>query len=293
MRLSSHEPEVLGRVLRWAEGDARVRAVLMTSTRVTAGAPLDLLSDYDLVLIVSDMAPFTTAGDWVREIGEPLLRVRDVTEDLGIAVQNDMLIFTDGVKIDFSIWPVSLNTQIQAAGRLPDEFDYGYRVLLDRDDLTSAWPAPRHAAFRELPPTPERFQSLVEEFWFVTTYVAKNLWRQEFIPARVIFDYELKYLIVLKMLTWRAGIDHHWTIQPGFFGKGMQRYLAPHIWDTWLATYSGPSTSEMWAALHATIELFREVAQSVAADMGFSYPHQTDSLMLDYLHQIEQLPPRE
>lgn len=293
MKLASDEDDVLGRVLHWASGDERVRAALLTSSRVTAGAPRDILSDYDLALIVSDLAPFTPAGDWVREIAEPLLRVRDVSEDMGVSVQNDMLFFADGVKIDFSIWPVSLTAQIQATGKLPDEFDDGYRVLLDRDGLTRDWPPPRHQAFQLDPPTAEQFQSLLEEFWFVSTYVAKNLWRQEFIPARVIFDYEMKYLIVLKMLAWRAGLDHHWAIQPGFFGKGMQRYLAPRIWDAWLATYSGPDAAEMRAALYATIALFREVAQGVAAEMGFPYPEETDALMLNYLRQIEQLPPRE
>jgi aminoglycoside 6-adenylyltransferase len=67
---------------------------------------------------------------------------------------------------------------------LPEDLDVGYRVLVDKDGATSSWAAPTQHA--HIPPKPSRaeYDALVEEFWSVTTYVAKGLWRVELFFAK-------------------------------------------------------------------------------------------------------------
>ena len=47
-----------------------------------------------------------------------------------------------------SLWPCALTERIIARGTLPAEFDGGFRVLLDKGDLTRDWPPPSHTARR-------------------------------------------------------------------------------------------------------------------------------------------------
>lgn len=294
MKLATNEAEVLARVLHWAESDKRVRAVLLTSTRAVANASLDTLSDYDVVLLAANPEDFARETEWVSAIGTPLLRVQDaeVEPAVDLAKQNVMILYEDGTKIDYSIWPLTLSDRLAELGALPGEFDGGYRVLLDKDGFTASWPLPTHTAYIPAKPTAAEFQSLVEEFWFVTTYVAKYLWREEFIPSKVIFDYELKYLILRRLLEWRVAIARDWSVQPGFFGRGMQRVLDAETWQEFEATYVGPDREDNWAALFRTIDLFRDVATGVAGNLGFTYPHDLDARMIAYLRGIQQLPPR-
>ncbi len=50
---SSHDPrEVIRRLTLWADREHSVRAMLLTSTRANPGATVDVLSDYDAVLVV-------------------------------------------------------------------------------------------------------------------------------------------------------------------------------------------------------------------------------------------------
>jgi aminoglycoside 6-adenylyltransferase len=289
MKLETDEVEVIDRLLRWASAQQPVRIMLLTSSRVDPAARLDRLSDYDIDLFVADPERFAEQEDWVHGFGTPLLRVRDTTETLGLPIRNDMVLYDDGTKIDYSLWPLAIVERIQARGALPDEWDHGIRVLLDKDGLTRDWPPPTHRAFIPDQPTAAAFQSLVEEYWFVATYVAKNLWRGEFLPARVIYEYELNYLILRRFLEWRIGIDHGWSIPAGFFGKGLQRHLDPALWAAFQATYSGPDPQEMRAALFRSIDLFRHLATGIAADLGYVYPQDIDERMTDYLRQIENL----
>ena len=49
--------EVLETITQWANERVEVRAVLLTSTRAVADAPVDILSDYDVILILKDIHP--------------------------------------------------------------------------------------------------------------------------------------------------------------------------------------------------------------------------------------------
>ena len=286
--LATNEEEVIAKIVAWAAAQAPVRLVLLTSSRANPVAARDLLSDYDIDLVVTD--PRLYAGsEWLRGYGEPLLQVRDSAEEFGLWHDNCMVLYADGTKIDYRLWTQALIERIGAAQSLPPSLDSGYRVLLDKDGATYGWPDPTHTAYIPAKPTEADYRALIEEFWFVATYVAKYLWRDEFIPVKVIFDYELKYLLLRRLLEWRVEIDRGWSVQPGFFGRGLQRYMDPALWAQFEATYTGPDRGENWQAFFATLDLFRRLAKSVARDLGYVYPEELDTRMTRYLEQIKAL----
>src|SRR5438477_12616803 len=67
------ETEVLARLTRWAEADTRVRALLLTSSRVSSMAKVDALSDYDMVVGVEDSSAFKGDPAWLIEAYAPIL----------------------------------------------------------------------------------------------------------------------------------------------------------------------------------------------------------------------------
>lgn len=289
MKVVTDEAEVLARLVRWAASEERIRLVLLESSRANPAAPLDLLSDYDVALLVSDVEPYRQSDDWLHGVGTPLLRVRDTVQMLGLDKHNCMVLYEDGTKIDYGIWPLALMRRISESGKLPEDFDAGYRVILDKDGLARDLPPPTHTAHIPPRPTVQDFQDLVQEFWFVTTYVAKNLWRDELIPVKVILDYELKYLLVRRLLEWRIELDHDWSLKPGFFRRGLQACLDAETWAAFAATYVGPDREANWAALFETIELFRRLAVEVGRALGYDYPYEIDARMMGYLQQIQRL----
>ena len=54
-----------------------MQALILTSSRTIPGAPVDLLSDYDVILAVDDVRPFYESRAWLDDFGPFLVLYRD------------------------------------------------------------------------------------------------------------------------------------------------------------------------------------------------------------------------
>jgi aminoglycoside 6-adenylyltransferase len=284
------ETEVLGKVISWAEARPDIRAVIITSSRVRPGGPVDLLSDYDIVLAVTDPEPFARDGAWINDYGRLMVVWGDQGQMYGQPTHFRGAIYSDYVKIDWGIWPVALLDRIAAEPRLPDELDVGYKVLLDKDGRTAGWQPPSYRAHIPAQPTEAEYLALVDEFWWIATYVAKSLWRDELAFARFCLDYDMRLGVARKMLEWRIEIDHDWTVKPGVLGRGLKKLLPPDTWQELEATYAGPNLAANWDSLFRLGALFRRVATEVGEALGYTYPLATDAEVNVFLNAVRELP---
>ncbi|PWT71098.1 MAG: hypothetical protein C5B60_11370 [Chloroflexi bacterium] len=251
---------------------------------------MDPLSDYDLILVVNDVGPFAGDDAWLTAYGKPMVRWGDQGEEHDLATYFRGVIYQDGVKIDYGIWPVELLEYINAEARLPDELDMGYRVLLDKDQRTVGWKPPSFQAYILAQPTEAEYQALVEEFWWGTTYVAKSLWRDELVFAKWMLDQDLKLVTLMRLLEWRIELEHAWSVKPGIHGRGLKHLLSPSIWSQLASTYGSLDGEETWTALEHTVGLFRQVAADVGHALGYTYPQPVDDQVSAYLEAIRTMP---
>jgi aminoglycoside 6-adenylyltransferase len=280
--------EVLGRLVGWAESEPSVRAVVLTSTRASPQARVDALSDYDVILFVTDADAMSETGTWQSAVGRPAARWGDQDELDGRTTFFRGVVYEDGLKVDYSIWPAALLDAIAARDDLPDGLDVGYRVLLDKDGRTAGWASPTYRAHIPSPPTKEEYEALVEEFWWSTTYVAKGLWRGEIVFAKFALDRDAKLGALGRLLEWRIELDHDWSLKPGAYGRGLERLLPPDLWSELAATYVGAGVEENWEALVRTIALFRRVAKEVGEALGYAYPQAVDDAVTAHLEAVRR-----
>ncbi|MEX2375810.1 MAG: aminoglycoside 6-adenylyltransferase, partial [Dehalococcoidia bacterium] len=178
--------EVLATLTRWAEADERVRALILTSSRANPASKVDALSDFDMAIGVHDSADFQGNPAWLEDAyGAILVRHDPKPGSTSVPGQfNRLVIHKDGTKIDWQVWPVeSLRTALRAPA-LRGGFDVGYRFLFDKDGLSQGATSPTYTAHIPARPTSTDYLAVVEEFWWETSYVAKNLWRDELMPAK-------------------------------------------------------------------------------------------------------------
>jgi aminoglycoside 6-adenylyltransferase len=284
------EKAVVDKLVAWGMAQPLIRAMILTSSRTRPGGPVDLLSDYDLILAVSDVGPFAFDDAWVSDYGRPMVRWGDQSEMHGLTTYFRGAVYQNYVKVDYSIWPVELLDHIAASASLPDQLDVGYRVLLDKDRRTAGWKQPSYQAHIPTRPTETEYQALVEEFWWGTTYVAKSLWRDDLVFAKWVLDQDLKLETMRRMLEWRIEIDHNWAVKPGAHGRGLKQLLPPNIWSEFAGTYVSLDAEETWAALDLVIALFRQVAADVGSALNYTYPQQVDDLVSAYLEAIRKMP---
>lgn len=285
------ESEVLGRLVAWGEAHDSVRALVLTSSRARSDGTADRLSDYDAIVIVPDTATFVSRRGWESAYGSPLAAWGDESEVFGERTVFRGLVYPDGVKVDYTIWPVALADRVAESEALPDDLDVGYRVLLDKDGATSRWSPPTFRAHIPTPPTRDEYQAVVEEFWWDTTYVAKALRRGDVVFAKFVLDYDAKLVALRRLLEWRIELDHDWSLRPGAYGRGLERHLPQELADELAATYVGADPDENWDALFKTTALFRRVAGEVGEALGYPYPHDVDAAVTAHLEAVRALPP--
>lgn len=288
--MNTSQEDTIKLLVDWATPQDSVRAMLITSTRATPNGPVDILSDYDLILIATDIYPFVNSRNWLAAFGRVLALYRDPIvrdgdfEKVGYVVQ-----FEDGLKIDFWVWPIGLLQRIAAEPQLPDELDAGYQVLLDKDNLTSRLQAPTYQGYIPVPPTETHYYEVIEVFFLDTIYVAKYLWRDDVIAAKHILDAMLKQEQLLPMLEWRVEIDHQWLVRPGPYGRRLKQWLRLDLYEELEATYTGADVDANWEALFKTIALMRRTAIELGDHLGYAYPYDLDQRAVAYIHKIKDL----
>jgi aminoglycoside 6-adenylyltransferase len=282
------QQNVIEKLVRWGEAEPLLRAAILTSSRAIPGAHTDRFSDYDVILILTNIDSFFADRSWLEAFGSVLALYRDpLILERGFQRSAYVTQYEDGLKIDFNLWPVELLKQIVAEPQLPSEFDAGYQVLIDKDNLTVGLKSPTYRAYIPTPPTETEYQDKIESFFLDTTYVAKFLWRDDLMAAKHILENSLKQDHLLPVFEWRIEIDHNWSLKPGPYGRGLKQRLRQDLWADLEQTYTGAELESNWTALFQTINLMRRVAIEVGEAMGFHYPDELEQRVRIYLHRVK------
>lgn len=283
----------LQRIIAWGEGRDDVRALVLSSSRTNPTVPelIDPLSDYDLdVIIRGDARDWYENRAWLEDLGKVMVGfVEPPALEYGIEDFGCVIIYEDGLKIDYTVMPVEIFAHIVAEPGLRGGWDDGHRVLLDKDHMAERMPAPTHREFIPKPPSAAAYQEVIERFFTETTYVAKYLYREELLFFKNNLYAEMIGVYLLKMLEWRMEIDHGWTVRLGLFGRGLKKRLPPELWAALERLYVGAGRDENWQALFDAIALFRRVAGEVGAALGYAYPQALDDKVTCYLTGIQDM----
>ncbi len=174
---------------------------------------------------------------------------------------------------------------------LPNYYDIGYMVLLDKDGVTVALSSPTFKAFVPKPPTEKEFTSLVNEFWWDSAYVARYLWRDDLMAVKFMPDNGLKQNELRKMLEWSISIEQGWNWKPGHYGRGIGKMLDAETYTELVGAYAGGALDDLWESLFRTAALFRNVAIKVADALGYEYPYELDKRVSIYHHTVRNSGP--
>jgi aminoglycoside 6-adenylyltransferase len=279
------EQEMLDLIVETAQKDERIRAVVMNGSRVNPNAPRDRFQDFDVVYFVTDVTPFKYNYEWLKRFGE--IMIMQMPENMQDPPPNlnggfvYLMQFTDGNRIDLGIDPFSLIDEI-----VSDSLSV---VLLDKDGRIPPLSPANESDYLPKPPTAKELADCCNEFWWVSVYVAKGLWRKEILYAKYFQDHYVRFQL-MKMLNWYIGIRTQFSRNPGKYGKYVQQYLDPAQWKLLQKTYSNAGYENTWKALFTTCTLFRQISLQVAEHFNFDYKHEDDERVSAHLEYVRTLP---
>lgn len=272
----------------WAQQNPAVRALLLTSSLVNPLAPVDSFSDLDIELIFDDNEPYLESDTWLSVFGDPIAMIEEGEACFSGKHGMKMVLYRDGIKVDFKLYSAANFVKEVAAPELPEDWDIGYRVLLDKDGLTSAMKPPTHQVSIIKKPSADAFKQLLNDFWWDTTYVAKCLARDEIFYAKFMSENNLRTAYLVPLLEWYIASQHHWNITTNKHGRLFKQYLSEEEWEKLELTFSGSVLVDNWKALFAMMDIVHEIGKELAARLNYAYPDKLEEDIRGYILGVSE-----
>ena len=281
------EKEMFDLILGFAKNDGRVRGVIMNGSRANPKIKRDTMQDYDIVYIVDNFESFMADHSWIDIFGEKL--VHQLPDDTELYPDSNrdgsfgyLMQFSDGNRIDLTL----------AKKELYEAFCFDDRlavILMDKDNFLPELPPPDESSHYVKKPDIGSFNGCRCEFWWVSPYVSKGLWRGQLLFAQKHMEQCIRNELG-KMLSWYAASLNGFNISAGKCGDKLREYLPDDMWQKYLSTWAVCDENSLWDALFSAGELFSQVSKLVAENLNFSYDDSWDKNVTKYLKYVRKLP---
>lgn len=268
-------------LIKWAQSEESIEALVLVGSRGTCQR-VDTLSDYDLAVFCNSTEPFIKSNRWISHIAKVWVWVPDSFMCEKTLIPTRLVIFEGGVKVDFAFYPTEMLQTVSQESKLPQGFDYGYTILLDKENLTKNMPQPSGAALQIPLPSDKEFTDLVQEFWFEIYHVAKYIKRHDLWSVKFrmggIYDH---YLI--KMICWNEVSKGKATHS---LGKHLSSWADPKILKALDNVFGHFDADDSQKALFATMDLFRNLSKETASKLNLMYPSEPDQALTQFIQDL-------
>jgi aminoglycoside 6-adenylyltransferase len=276
-----NEEQVLKQLIEFANAENRIRAVMLNGSRLNTNAPKDIMQDYDIVFFINDFedTSYKTDRSWIKQFGELAILQQNNFDDGSYIF---LMQFKDGVRIDLNFKDVKrLSITIKE--------DSLSKILLDKDKIAGELPEPDDRIYFVKKPDQTEWDKLINELWWIQTYVAKGIWRDE-LPL-VKYMYDVIFIDCIRtLLSWHIGIQYDWQINVGKCGKWFKHFLEKDLYNEFVDIYSGADYKDIWEKLFKAESLIRKIGIELSDKLGYTYPLQDDINVYEYIKKIKALP---
>ncbi|SCB82364.1 aminoglycoside 6-adenylyltransferase [Fictibacillus enclensis] len=277
---------MLEKLQTFAQKEEEIKALILNGSRVDEKIKHDIFQDYDVICLTTNVALYRENRQWIKQFGE--IMIMQTPDDMGISRSDEktgkftfLLQFANGQRLDITFFPMDNIHSMQHESLS--------RVILDKEGLLGELPPSSNKDYITLPPSEKEFNDCCNEFWWVSIYIAKGLWRKELPYAKAMFDGPVRDMLIL-MFRWHIGQKHNFTVDSGKSGKYFENYLEKEIWNQFVKTYPDGDYENIWDALFVMGSLFRKLARPLADELGFSYNGEEDTRVTAHLEHVRRLP---
>lgn len=264
------ETEMLDLILQTAK-TLQVKAVAMSGSRTNPKAPRDEFQDYDVVYVVDDLANLTSDLSWLDQFGKRIIEQEVALDHRRLY----LMLFEDGNRIDLTLCP---KEYIQEWVDSEAEFT----VFEDPEHLFESF-SPNLERVWIHPASETDFKNSCNEFWWVSAYVVKGIYRKQLIYATDHL-YSICQQELLKVLAWLVASDKG-KVDIGKNYKYLFNYLSAEKEKEFSNLLDFSSVEKLTQSLFSTIKFFHQEAQSLAQKMGFDYDKEVAEKMIEYAEE--------
>jgi len=268
--------DFLTQVLDFANDNEDIRVVMMNGSRVNKNAPKDSLQDYDIVFFVDDydLLKYKHDKSWITKFGEVV-----------VIQQND---FDEGFITMIQYLDERLDLQIRDIKNvlLDVQEDSLTEILINKDQINLEVNKANDSDYYTKQPTHEEFSKLINEIWWIQTYVVKGIVRDELPYVKYMYDVILMDAIV-RLISIYVGTNHNFKVNVGKCGKWLKNYLSKEEYDTFTSLYASTNYREIFSSLKRLGEFVDEVTTSISKHLDFSYNQEEADKVKIYIEKMK------
>lgn len=272
------EKEMFQLILDTAKNDSRILAVGLNGSRTNKNAPKDIFQDYDIVYVVESVEDFVKEPHWIDKFGSRLLMQTPENMTLFPPTGNGrftyLMLFDDGNRIDLTLCPKEQANTWNEGDRLAE-------ILVDKNQLLPHLDAATDQDYWVKKPSQAEFSDCCNEFWWVSTYVVKGLYRKELFYAADHLNENCRKEL-LRLISWQIGEDSGYQISVGKNDKYVSNYLNETQYQAILNTMNLSSIASAWSALLSLQEQFDHYAQVFSRNNKLIYDQNTAEKVRTY-----------
>ena len=273
------ENSYFNRICEWASREDAIRAIVVTGSLARDDGSADAYSDLDIQVIATDINRYTADDRWLDGLGEVWIRF-----PLYKDAPYRLVWFSGGIKVDFQFVPLRHILPMIESGQLSDEYQRGYRVVLDKDDLYRHMPTSPRTFPQPPAPTAEAVHASINEFWFEAVHVAQFIRRREFWVVKY-RDWTMK-LNLLRMLEWHARARNQGAINTWLLGKRIRDWAGKEDYAAIRKIWTGWDAADLWDGLLLQLELFRRLSAELTSALEHDYADETYREIEAYIRRL-------
>ena len=260
------EKEMLNLILNIAKQDKNIKAVCMNGSRVNVKIQPDIHQDFDIVYIVENLEDIIADLEWINQFGNRIITQFPEAQDLYPSELEErypiLMLFDDYNRIDLTLLSKNKLSEYLAEDKL-------IKVLLDKDNLLPKNNSVSEASYWISKPYQKLFDECINEYYWVSTYVMKGIWRNELLY--LIDHLNICRRMLLLMLAWDKGYKFDFQVNFGKSFKYLPNYLGSNKNSELTSTYPHLNTNEIKEALYKMTEIFEYAAVMVSKKCKLNY----------------------
>ncbi|MEJ7220207.1 aminoglycoside 6-adenylyltransferase [Staphylococcus gallinarum] len=258
--------EMFNLILNVAKHEDNILAVCMNGSRVNENVESDKYQDFDIVYIVENLESMIVDLTWINHFGNRIITQFSEEQDLYPSELEErypiLMLFDDYNRIDLTL--ISKHKIFEYLSE-----DSLVKVLLDKDNLLLDIDSTSDSSHWINKPYQKIFDECINEFYWISTYVMKGIWRNELI-------YSIDHLnicrnMLLLMLAWEESEKFNFKINFGKNYKYLPNYLETSKYKRLVATYPNLTSNKIQESLYTMICMFDVTTLSVSNKCELKY----------------------
>lgn len=258
--------------IAWLHTRSDIVAALIVGSRARTHPPADQWSDLDFILFVDDLSAYAADASWLNQFGAVEIAALEHSPRGDVEW---IAVFEDGRKLDVLFAPAVPEIDLSPYHVV---IQRGARVAIDRSgQLAGAIQSVPPGSFER--PTAAEFSAAIQQAWLAALRAVKFNRRGDLWRAKQACDCELKQYL-LTFMEWQAQTKN---VDTWHAGRYLPEWADRSVVEALPAAFAVYDRSDIYRALHVSIDLLNRIAAELAARWNFDYPAATAARVAKWL----------